>query len=65
MLGVFGGLQVFGILSEVPVLAVGIPAVLSIYFDVFSGFVQALVFSLLTMVYVAGSCPAPEGEADA
>ncbi len=59
VLGFFGALQAFGILSDVPVLAVGIPAVLSVYFDVFSGFVQALVFSLLTMVYIAGSCPDP------
>ncbi len=43
-----------------PILQVGIPAVLSIYFDLFSGFVQALVFSLLTMVYVGGPCPPPE-----
>ena len=42
-----------------PVFQAGIPAVLSIYFDLFSGFVQALVFSLLTMVYVAGACPPP------
>ena len=63
VLGLFGMLQAFGILSGVPVLAVGIPAVLSIYFDLFSGFVQALVFSLLTMVYVAGSCPDPAEEA--
>ena len=39
------------------VFQIGIPAFLSIYFDLFSGFVQALVFSLLTMVYVAGACP--------
>ena len=64
VLGVFGGLQALGLLSDVPVLAVGIPAVLSIYFDLFSGFVQALVFSLLTMVYVAGSCPDPNEEAE-
>lgn len=64
VLGFFGMLQAFGILSDVPVLSVGIPAVLSVYFDVFSGFVQALVFSLLTMVYVAGSCPDPAEEAD-
>ena len=43
-----------------PVFQVGIPAFLSLYFDLFSGFVQALVFSLLTMVYVAGACPPPE-----
>ena len=43
-----------------PIFQIGIPAVLSIYFDLFSGFVQALVFSLLTMVYVSAACPPPE-----
>ena len=42
------------------IFQIGIPAVLSIYFDLFSGFVQALVFSLLTMVYIGGACPPPE-----
>ncbi len=60
VLGVFGALQAFGILSGVPIFALGIPAVLSLYFDLFSGFVQALVFSLLSMVYIASSCPDPE-----
>ena len=60
VLGLFGGLQALGILSGVPIFAFGIPAVLSLYFDFFSGFVQALVFSLLSMVYIAGSCPPPE-----
>lgn len=59
VLGVFGLLQALGLLSGVPVLQFGIPAVLSVYFDLFSGFVQALVFSLLTMVYIAGACPEP------
>ena len=59
-LGLFGLLQALGILSGVPIFAFGIPAVLSVYFDIFSGFVQALVFSLLSMVYIAGSCPPPE-----
>lgn len=45
---------------EIPVLQIGVPAVLSIYFDLFSGFVQAFVFSLLSMVYIAGACPPPE-----
>lgn len=57
VLGLFGLLEIFGILSGVPVLAFGIPAVLSLYFDIFSGFVQALVFTLLSMVYIAGSLP--------
>ena len=43
-----------------PIFQIGIPAFLSIYFDLFSGFVQALVFSLLTMVYVGAACPPPE-----
>ena len=60
LVGVFGILQALGLLSGVPVLALGIPAVLSLYFDLFSAFVQALVFSLLTMVYIAGSCPAQD-----
>ena len=59
LLGLFGLLQAFGILSGVPVLALGVPAVLSCYFDLFSGFVQAYVFSLLTMVYISGSLPDP------
>ena len=45
---------------QVPILQLGIPAVLSIYFDLFSGFVQAFVFSLLSMVYIAGACPPTE-----
>ncbi len=60
VLGMFGLLQALEILSGVPVLAFGIPAVLSIYFDIFSAFVQALVFTLLSMVYIAGSLPGPE-----
>ena len=49
-----------GIIGKIPLFQVGIPAFLSIYFDLFSGFVQALVFSLLTMIYVGEACPAPE-----
>ena len=58
--GLFGLLQGLGILSDVPVFTYGIPAVLSLYFDLFSGFIQALVFTLLSMVYIAGSLPEPE-----
>ncbi len=43
-----------------PIFTAGIPAVLSIYFDLFSGFVQAFVFSLLTMVYVGAANPPPD-----
>lgn len=44
-----------------PIFQVGIPAFLSIYFDLFSGFVQALVFCLLTMVYIGEANP-PKAE---
>ena len=63
VLGLFGLLQALGILSGVPILSFGIPAVLSCYFDLFSGFVQALVFTLLSMVYIAGSLPDPQESA--
>ena len=56
---VTGVLALLG-LSGVPYLEVGIPGILSLYFDVFSGGVQALVFSLLTMVYIGNACPPPE-----
>ena len=58
--GVFGLLEATGILTGVPLLAYGIPAVLSCYFDLFSGFVQAYVFTLLTMVYISGALPEPK-----
>ena len=58
--GLLGGLENLGILSGVPILQFGIPALFSVYFDLFSGFVQAFVFSLLCMVYIAGACPPPE-----
>ena len=62
VLGLFGLLQATGILMDVPILTYGIPAVLSCYFDLFSGFVQAYVFSLLTMVYISGALPEPAAE---
>lgn len=58
---------VFGWLPEAvlavipPIFQVGIPAVLSVYFDLFSGFIQAFVFSLLSMVYIGMANP-PETE---
>lgn len=37
------------------VFQVGIPAVLSVYFDLFSGCIQAYIFSMLTMVNVGSA----------
>ena len=66
VLGLLGLMMYFGLLGgvEIPILQLGIPAALSVYFDIFSGFVQAFVFCLLSMVYIAGACPPPE-EAEA
>ncbi len=58
-LGLCGALQVSGLVRDIPILTYGIPAVLSCYFDLFSGFVQAFVFTLLTMVYISGALPGP------
>ncbi len=65
VVGLLGLLEYTGILSGVPILQFGIPAVLSCYFDLFSGFIQAFVFSLLSMVYISGACPPPEEAAAA
>ena len=46
-------------ISSIPIFQVGIPAILSIYFDLFTGCIQALVFCMLTMVYVGAACPPP------
>ncbi len=47
-------------IADIPLFQVGIPAVLSIYFDVFSGCLQAFIFATLTMMYIAGGFPADE-----
>ncbi len=60
VVGVFGLLEATGVIAGVPIFTIGIPAVLSVYFDFFSGFIQALVFTLLSMVYIANSLPVPE-----
>ncbi len=44
-----------GFLADIPLFQVGIPAVMSVYFDVFSGCLQAFIFAMLTMMYVAGA----------
>ena len=47
-----------GFLGDIPFLQIGIPAVLSVYFDLFSGCLQAYIFAMLTMMYVSGGFPA-------
>lgn len=43
------------VLGAIPFLDVGIPAALSLYFDWFSSFMQAFIFCMLTMMYIASA----------
>jgi len=44
-----------GVFSGIPLFQVGIPAVLSVYFDAFSGCLQAFIFAMLTMLNISTS----------
>ena len=46
-----------GFLGNIPFLQIGLPAILSVYFDVFSGCLQAFIFAMLTMLYIASGFP--------
>lgn len=43
------------ILSSIPFLTVGVPAVISLYFDWFGSFMQAFIFCMLTMMFIASA----------
>ncbi len=58
---IFGKLP--GFLGKFPFLQIGLPAVLSVYFDVFSGLLQAFIFAMLTMLYVSSGFPLDDWEA--
>lgn len=42
-------------LAKIPFLNVGLPAVLSVYFDWFTGVMQAFIFCMLTVMYIANA----------
>ena len=44
---------IYGLLKWI---AIGWPAVLHVYFDLFSGAIQTYVFCMLTMTYIASAC---------
>ena len=48
------------VLSKIPFFSVGIPAVLSVYFDWFTGFMQAFIFCMLTVMYIANAAETAE-----
>ncbi len=43
------------LLGAIPFLSVGVPAVLSLYFDWFSSFMQAFIFCMLTMMFISSA----------
>ena len=49
---VLGAFIIMELIKSVVLLKFGIPAVLSLYFDLFDGFLQAYIFVFLTAIYV-------------
>jgi len=47
-------------ISELSLIRIGIPAVLSVYFDLFSGCLQAYIFAMLAMLYISSGYPRDE-----
>ncbi len=43
------------LLGAIPFLTVGLPAVISLYFDWFGSFMQAFIFCMLTMMFIASA----------
>ncbi|MDO4490466.1 MAG: F0F1 ATP synthase subunit A [Lachnospiraceae bacterium] len=52
VLGLIPG-AVGAVLSQIPIFSVGLPAITSVYFDWFTGCMQAFIFSMLTIMYIA------------
>ena len=54
LLGLLPGI-IGDVLSQIPILSVGIPAITSVYFDWFSGVMQAFIFCMLTVMYISNA----------
>ncbi len=52
ILGLIPG-AVGAVLAQIPIFSVGLPAITSVYFDWFTGCMQAFIFSMLTIMYIA------------
>lgn len=42
-------------IQNIPIFQVGLPAIMSLYFDLFASTLQAYIFCMLTMVFVSGA----------
>ena len=51
-----------GVLGQFPLFQIGIPAILSLYFELFSGCMQAFIFAMLTMLNIALGFPEEDYE---
>lgn len=51
--GALGGFTSALLHLNIPLLAVGLPAVFHVYFDLFAGLLQSFIFTMLTMVYIS------------
>lgn len=54
LLGLIPG-AVGQVVSKIPILDVGLPAITGVYFDWFSGCMQAFIFCMLTTMYIANA----------
>lgn len=45
-------------INSIPIFQLGVPAILSIYFDLFTSFLQAYIITMLTMVFVSSASEA-------
>lgn len=43
------------LIQSIPIFQAGIPALLSIYFDLFTSFLQAYILCMLTMIFISGA----------
>ena len=54
-----------GVLAQFPFFQIGIPVAFSLYFDIFGSLLQAFIFAMLTMMYIASAAEDGEAAADA
>jgi len=59
MMLAYGGLEKLSelIFKKVPFLMIAIPLPLNLFFDIFEGLLQAFIFTMLTMVFIAHGIP--------
>lgn len=55
---ILGGTIIMGLVYSMPIfIRIGIPAVLHLYFDIFAGAIQALIFTMLGLLFINEQIP--------